>query len=223
MAIILAGAPIKNYEFIKPLLKNSADPFIICADGGTLHAKALGITPHLIIGDMDSINHHLLEEYEKKGTKISKFPIEKDEIDTELAIKEAVALGHDQLTLLGVTGGRLDQTLANIHLLVYAAQLGAEAVIIDEENHLCLITPQQQREIMGNEGDTISLIPLTTQVTGVSTRGLKWELTNRVFAVGKPYGISNKFTGKKAVFQIEDGLLLLIRPLKEVRCGIKSE
>ncbi|MBM7855544.1 thiamine pyrophosphokinase [Desulfohalotomaculum tongense] len=209
MAVIFAGGEIQDYQALKKLIPDKS--YIICADGGTRHARAMGLIPNLIIGDMDSVQLELLNYYQGKGTVICYYPTEKDEVDTELAIREAVKAGSKEILLLGATGGRLDHTLANVHLLVAAAKLGVRGTIIDEQHRISLVTPQLPGEIKGETGDLVSLIPLTSEVTGVFSTGLKWELVDRSFNIGHPFGISNELTGSTAAITVREGILLMIR------------
>ncbi len=50
--IIFANGELPDLEKARALLHD--DDFIIAADGGTRHALALGLTPNIIIGDLDS-------------------------------------------------------------------------------------------------------------------------------------------------------------------------
>ncbi|MBO8137441.1 MAG: thiamine diphosphokinase [Desulfotomaculum sp.] len=209
MTVILAGGHIKNYEAVKKFISGAS--YIICADGGTKHARAMGILPNVIIGDMDSVDHDLINYYQSRGAVVHHYPREKDEVDTELAIREAARVGSRDLLLLGATGGRIDHTLANIHLLLTAANLGVRARIADEQHCITLVTPQYPAEIKGNQGEVLSLIPLTTEVKGVNSRGLKWELNDRDFKIGNPFGISNELSRPSALITVQDGILLMIR------------
>ncbi len=62
---------------------------IMAADGGTQHCKSLGIMPHVIIGDLDSIEIDDLAIYQQAGVKIMQHPSHKDETDLELALSLA--------------------------------------------------------------------------------------------------------------------------------------
>lgn len=210
-AIILAGGELSSYHKIKAMLPSAE--LIICADSGTRHASELSLFPHVILGDMDSIDPQQLAQYEQGGAAVLRFSSEKDELDTELAIDEAIKRGCTELVMIGVVGGRLDQTMANLHLLAYAAAKGAIAQILDSQHQIFLVTPQQPLIIEGNPGDLLSLIPLSEQVEQVNSHGLKWELAERVFTVGKPFGISNQFTGHLAEIYVGKGLLLAIKLL----------
>lgn len=213
MVVILAGGQVINYKVLDKIITQAE--YIICADGGARHAQKIKVIPDMIIGDMDSLNHDQLESFRNKGVNIIRYPVEKDEVDTELAIIKALELGFNEITLLGATGGRLDHTLGNIHLLIKAAKLGAQVKIIDENHQIYIITPQLSAEINGQPGNTVSLIPLTTEVKGVYSQGLKWELQNRTFTIGNPFGVSNQLTSDKASVNIEEGILLVIEIISE--------
>ena len=70
--IIFANGELPDLEKARLLLH--PDDYIICADGGTRHALTLGLTPNLVIGDMDSIERNKLQELQKVGVAIELFP-----------------------------------------------------------------------------------------------------------------------------------------------------
>lgn len=203
--VILSGGPIENYE--SAVLKTG--DMVICADGGTRHAKALGVVPDLIIGDMDSIDPGLLEEFKKKGCRVAEFQREKDEVDTELAIYAALEANADEISILGGTGGRLDHTLANIHLLAIPAERGVRAFMEDHLHRVSLAAPGLPVVVEGH-GVAFSLLPLTSCVSGVVTRGARWELDGAEFVTGKPYGVSNMVKADKVLITVDRGMLAVI-------------
>ncbi|MCD5407206.1 MAG: thiamine diphosphokinase [Desulfotomaculum sp.] len=211
--VILSAGIIRDYRQFKNIFANK--PVVICADDGVRHARAMGITPDLIIGDMDSVKPAMLQYYQNLGTNIRRYSSEKDQVDTELAMQEAIKLGHQEIILLGATGDRLDHTLANIHLLLPAANLGVRATILDERNHLSLITAKLPAQLQGDAGDFVSLLPIAGEVTGVFSQGLKWELIDHSFNIGNPFGISNELTGNYAEISVKQGNLLLIAVQKQ--------
>ncbi|MFZ5633985.1 MAG: thiamine diphosphokinase [Bacillota bacterium] len=206
---ILAGGPITNYEGISP------DPgdLVICADGGARHAGALGVVPALVIGDMDSVDPGLLEEFAARGCRVVRFPRDKDEVDTELALNAAISANPDEIIICGATGGRLDHTLANIQLLALPAQRGIRSSITGRRHRVTLVTPDLPYEVVGR-GSTFSLLPLTTRVAGVTARGAAWELNGAEFVIGKPYGVSNRVEADKVQVSIAEGMLLVIELLR---------
>ena len=202
--IIFANGDLPDLEKARALLRE--DDFIIAADGGTYHALALGLTPNIIIGDLDSLPANF--EVSKFNNEIVLYPKDKNETDLELAIQHAITLDPEQVIILAALGGRLDQTLGNIALISSVERLTLNIRLDDgiEEVFFC----REQVQVNGANGDTISLIPWQGEVTGVVTTGLKWPLQNETLYPQKTRGISNEMTGDTATIQINPGLLLVI-------------
>ena len=199
--IIFANGNLPNLEKARTLIR--PEDFILCADGGTRHALALGLTPSLIIGDMDS----LPATFNLKPETFIRFPADKNETDLELAINHALTLNPDQILILAALGGRMDQTLANIALLSNSQLATRNIKLTDgvEEIFFC----RTQAQIQGRSGDIVSLIPWQGEVTGVFTENLRWHLRHETLYPDKTRGISNEMTTEIATVSITSGLLLI--------------
>ena len=57
----------------------------------------------------------------------------------------------------------------------------------------------------------VSLIPLTTNVTGVTLKGFKYLLKNATLTIGESVGVSNEQIEKKATIELKEGILICIR------------
>lgn len=207
-AFIVSNGEMLEDDYYIQLFKKEEPQYIICADGGANHLKRLGITPTIIIGDLDSINAEDLTYYKNQQVEISKFNPEKDETDTQLAIRFAMSLQISELVLLGALGKRLDHSLANIYLLESVVNQGIKASIVNENNKIYLVNKKIQ--LQGEKGDTVSLLPFTDKVTGINTKGLYYPLKNAIMKKADPYGISNIFLRDKIHISIQSGLLLVI-------------
>jgi thiamine pyrophosphokinase len=204
--IILANGELPDLNKARGLIER--DDYVICADGGTRHASALGRRPDLIIGDMDSAEKEQLQKYEHDGVEIELYPQDKNETDLELAINRAIERQPDQIVIIAALGGRLDQTLANIALLT-DLRLSAFDVRLDdgvEEIFLC----RDRAEIRGRSGDIVSLIPWQGPVSEVQTTNLKWALRKETLYPDKTRGISNEMMGDTASVSIRSGWLLIV-------------
>ena len=204
--IIFANGVLPDPDSVRSILRS--DDLIICADGGTRHALALGLHPNLIIGDMDSVEKDQLRESSEAGAEIELYPRGKDETDLELAIAKAVELNSNELIIVAALGGRIDHTLANIALLA-DPRLESLNVRLDDgvdEIFLC----RSQVQVRGSRGDIVSLIPWGGAVSGVQTNNLKWPLEKETLYPDKTRGISNEMLSDAASVQIESGLLLVI-------------
>lgn len=206
--IIFANGNLPNLEKARALIRPK--DFILCADGGTRHTLALGLTPNLIIGDMDS----LPPTFNLKPETFIRFPADKNETDLELAIDHALTLYPDQILIFAALGGRMDQTLANIALLSDVRLSTFDVRLTDgvEEIFFC----RDQAKVEGRSGDIVSLIPWQGEVTGVFTENLRWHLNHETLYPDKTRGISNEMTAEVATISIQSGLLLIVHQLSVV-------
>lgn len=205
--IIIASGQLARTEEIDRAFQNA--DLILAADGGANHLKAAGRLPHVILGDLDSIDAGTRDFYQASGVEIRTFPARKDQTDTELCIAYALERGVRQMTLVGVTGHRLDHTLSNIFLLKKLAEADVRACILDAHNEIYLVT--DRLELTGTPGDLLSLVPVSSEVTGVTLEGLAYPLENQTLERGTSLGISNYFTSHRAVIRISDGLLIVTK------------
>ena len=201
--IIFANGELLDLEKARTLI--GVEDVIICADGGTRHALALGLKPALIVGDLDSITE---AELQQANAKVSQYPRDKNQTDLELALNQALLQNPTSILIVAGLGNRLDQTIANLALLSDPRLSGLDARFDDglEEVFFCRV----QSEVRGKAGDTVSLIPWKGAVSGIRTQGLRWTLNHETLYPDKTRGISNEMTGSAAQVSIETGLLLIV-------------
>ncbi len=205
--IVLNGDLIGSKEEYKKII-GEKDVLFVAADGGALLLESIGILPDVIIGDFDSLTKVQYQHYEKMGAKIIKYSVEKDETDGELALQYCKGRGLDNIIILGFSGGRFDQQLANVFLLEYAFRNGITAFIKEPGLEIGII----EKEIIFFQkiGAGLSLIPLDEKVTGITVTGCKYLLEAGNLLRYKTRGISNIIEQEKAVITVGKGLLLYI-------------
>lgn len=186
------------------------DDLIIAVDGGTRHAWAGGVTPHIVIGDLDSLLPEELARLRAAHTRIIPFSPDKDETDLELALRYSVEQGATEIVVWGALGGRLDQTLANVLLLTLPELAGIDVHIVARAGKETAFLIREAATITGKPGDTVSLIPLGGDALGVTTEGLKWELHHEDLRFGPARGVSNVLERKSAHIQLQSGMLLCV-------------
>ena len=211
--LIFANGELHDINKARLILRE--DDFILCADGGTRHALALGMKPNLVIGDMDSLEKDDWKRLEESGVTVELYPRDKNETDLELAINRAIELEPKEIVIIAALGGRTDQTLANIALLgdlrpfdQAQGTLSTLDIRLDdgeEEIFIC----RDQAEVHGRSGDIVSLIPWQGAVSNISTKNLKWSLKDETLYPDKTRGISNEMTGDTASISIGSGFLLI--------------
>jgi len=205
-AIIIANGQIYDSDFLRSLI--APTDLVICADGGASNALALGLQPQVVIGDLDSLDESVRSRLEKEHCEFIAHPARKDETDLELALYYAIEHGVDEILILGALGGRIDQTLANVLLLALPELRSVKAKILDGRQEVFLI--RDEALIKGQMGDTLSLLPLTEEVTGIYTEGLEYPLENGTLHLGPALGVSNTLTSPQARVRVGQGLLLAV-------------
>ncbi|MCD8118380.1 MAG: thiamine pyrophosphokinase [Lachnospiraceae bacterium] len=201
-----------------------------------------------------------------KALAVERLIPEKDDTDTEHAMRRAVALDPDEIVLAGGFGTRFDHVLANVHTLIIPLCKGIPACMVDETNRVRLLgagcqTETHRKSVPGgsrkeecsgiseavhgvdeesvNEGthdntgrklnasvadaqlrikisdawgNYVSLLPLTTEVSGITLEGFKYTLTDGSFRVGETVslGVSNELTAEEGIIRIKNGILAVI-------------
>jgi len=201
--IIFANGEVENLDALSTILAESR--FLIAADGGLRYIRKLGLIPNLVIGDMDSVSAEDLKWISKNQIEVRKFPIEKDQTDLELALLDAVELGGDPITVVGALGGRVDQTLANLYLLMMPELQNIDVCFDDGRDEVFII--QKHGEIRGKKGARVSLLPLLSAAKGVRTKGLRYPLRDEILFPERSRGISNEMKSGKAEVSLNSGLL----------------
>ena len=194
--LIIAGG---DYAPIQP----EKGDFILACDKGYAWCKQERITPDLVLGDFDSYSGPLPAD-----VPILRYPVEKDDTDTMLAVRWASGQGFGAVRMCCCFGGRLDHLLSNVETLHYAATLGMEAQARDESTELRVLRPGSYT-LPFRAHRSLSLIALTETVTGLSTRGAKYEVENAVLRKPTTLGQSNAFVTDVSL-SFESGVLALV-------------
>ena len=196
---------------------------ILAADAGIGHCMRLNLVPDEALGDFDSAAEEAIAYMQEHQIPVTTFPAEKDDTDTELALKVAMeqAGPGGKILLLGATGTRMDHTLANIFLLKQAVDSGVRCEIADDHNRIILlkgpdVTHLHQdpvlRGVPGQKSpDNISLLPVFGDAWGVTLRGFYYPLTDQTMKAGETLGISNYLVEEEGVIQLRQGYLLVVR------------
>lgn len=205
--IIFANGELTEPQTIRARLR--VDDTLIAADGGARGCLALGLTPHLVVGDFDSLTADEVVGLHARGVAIERHPPGKDATDLELALLAALRLGATDMAILGAAGGRLDMTLANLLLLTLPALVDVRVEVWHGTQTAWLIRPPGA-EVRGAIGDTLSLIPLNGDAGGVTTHGLHYPLRGETLAFGPARGASNVLTEAMARVEFRSGLMLAV-------------
>ncbi len=196
--IVLGGLPPSKQ--LAQELSMAAD-LVIAADKGYDHCQDCGIHPHVVTGDFDS----MLARREEISAVVDPAP-EQDATDFEKALRHVPA-DESKILVLGGTGHRIDHFLTNL-LIAYGRPAEECIEIHDDEQVIHRVTGSCPLAIPAEPGTVISLIPFTAP-TGVSTTGLKWNLSGESMGP-QLLGQSNEVTHSKVTVEVATGTLLVV-------------
>ena len=207
-SVVFANGLLRRPDFLLRLLR--ADDWIVAADGGARHCLALGLTPALLIGDMDSLPEAARRRLQTAGTVVHRFPEAKDQTDLELALTHVARHGADEILVAGALGARWDHSLANLVLGLSPILAQATLTFDDGETSIAFLHAGQTRTLRGRTGDLVSLIPLNGNAEGVETRGLHYPLSHETLAFGSTRGVSNLLEAEEASVSTASGSLVCL-------------
>jgi len=191
-------------EFNDQVLPGKGD-YVIAADAGYTALMSLGITPDLVVGDFDSLK--CIPDH----PNIALSPVEKDDTDMMLAVRQGLKLGFKTFIINGGLGGRLDQTLANMQILAYIAENGARGTLFGQGVSVTAIKNGELTfSTEEKKGGTISVFCAGSKAKGVTLEGLKYPLDNATLTSDNPLGVSNEFTGVPATVSVREGILIIV-------------
>ena len=205
LAVVVADAPNVDLTPYLPLL-DSAD-LLIGADGGARHFIRHRRVPHVVLGDLDSLEPSLIPLLEAQQVGIQRFPAAKNETDLELALLLALERGATRIRVLGALGGRPDMHLANHLLLAHPLLKQCDVALLGAGWQVRVVA--KRIDLRGTPGQRVSLLPLG-DVGGVTTGGLRYPLRDEPLLLGPARGVSNEFVSAAASVTIRSGLLVVM-------------
>jgi thiamine pyrophosphokinase len=215
-AVIVADGDIRPGPAVSSAI--AAVDLVVAADGGAMKAVALGLTPAVVVGDGDSLSQAAADRLRQTGADVIVHPVDKDESDTELAVREAVARGATSVVILGALGGpRIEHGVANLLLLTLPELAGIDASIADGSSTVRVIgasAGSDEIAIDGSIGDYVSLLPLSERVAGVATTNMRFPLEDATLIQGHTRGLSNELSATRGTVRLRSGRLAVIHTLR---------
>ena len=178
---------------------------VIAADGGLAYLRERGVVADLVIGDFDSLPQ------KPEAPNVISLDSIKDDTDMLAAVREGMGRGYGTFHLYCGTGGRIEHTLANIQTLGYLSHSGKRGYLFDRDTIITAITNDGIAFAACREG-YLSVFSFSDKASGVTIKGLKYELENADLTSTFPIGISNEFIGVDSRVTVSDGTLVVVYP-----------
>lgn len=208
------GAP---GAYIPPNFKKESGDFVIGVDHGTIVFRNHGIKVDLAIGDFDSLDEEELA-YLNEIDEVISLPREKDDTDTEAALKWILAQGLEgEITIFGAFGGRLDHSVSILWLGYHPIleQIVDRVNFVQKDSFLKFYFPGIHEIRDERHWRYLSFI-LLTPISNLSLSGVKYELPGVDVARPRAY-ISNEFVEDKMTLAFQTGRIAMIQAADDHR------
>jgi len=184
-----------------PLKRLRTAKTLICINGGADRALEQGLSPSLLIGDMDSLTTD-----PSRLSCDSILQTEQENTDLEKALDWCVENKITETTLLGITGHREDFTLTNfLAMKEYSVNIFLTTVT----DFFTIYYVEGRKEFSTRPGQTVSFLSLG-KPPKITTTGLKFALKCE-FLITSGHGISNEAIGEQFTVTVDkEGLFVFI-------------
>ncbi len=174
---------------------------ILAADAGLLTARRFGVEPSIVLGDFDTLGD--VPEL-PDGAELLQTPAEKDDTDTQLAVRVATLRGARQIVIVGGLDGRLDHTLSLLAILEDLDARFIPAHITSGKNRARFLR-NNSLLLMRSHFRYFSILAADPIVKGVSVEGCKYPLKKAKLTRTRQFAVSNEIVGNCALIDIRRG------------------
>ncbi len=205
-AVVALAGEIHDSPLVRSALNGAG--LVVAADSGAQRLGQLGVLPHVVIGDLDSLPGDELFRLKSVGVEFEPHPQPEQRTDGDVAIEYALKRGATSIIIVGLFGGpRYDHAVANLYLLTHPSLKQTPTWTVDGWTALTVLNGDgiSQAQFQGSIGDYITITAVSETVEGITTVGLKWPLSNATFKRGLNEGTSNELINNQAMIQITGG------------------
>jgi thiamine pyrophosphokinase len=189
---------------------------VICADLGYEHAKALGLTPSIVIGDLDSLDDNVVKQAEDDGVRVERHPPAKDATDLELALDAAVRASSAGTSFTVVASPdideRIDHLLSQLGLLASPTYDAFDVEAWFGQSLIRIVRPHARVEMASAPGELVTLLAIGGVAEGVTTDRLRYPLHAETLSPFTTRGVSNVAESSSFDVSCSSGRLAVIRP-----------
>ncbi len=202
--VILANGIYPTHSIPLQILKNAGS--IICCDGAVNKLIENELSPHVIIGDLDSIDEKYKKQYQEKLYHIP----DQDENDLRKAMKWVEKQNIENATILGATGNREDHAIANIFSLLQFTTKNKFKMITDFGVFNII---EDDAKLTSFLGEQISIFSIDSTIK-ITTNDLKYNLNS--YSVSDLYSCSlNESISNEITINISHGRIMVYQAFIE--------
>ncbi len=184
---------------------------LVAVNGGCRFFVAAGMTPDVIIGDLDSVSS--IPSQFREQSQLLLYPGDKNKTDLQLALEYCVSEKVRVVDIVSPGVGEVDHFLGNIMLLgLFDKMSGVSTkpkIRIVGTNYEILWVHDSRRSFSDCVGDRLSVIPMSATVR-LTSRGTEFAADRLRIVRGHSHGLRNRITKRRASVGIE-GQALIVR------------
>jgi thiamine pyrophosphokinase len=213
-ALILAGGDLRVTPRVLERLAGVG--LVVAADGGARHAQTLGVNVDLWVGDFDSsqgLEAGLLTDL--ANVPREGHPVDKNQVDTELALLAAQSRGATEALVIGAFGGRFDHALTIATIALRNTLAGFPVDLESGSEAGWSLVPDRDLRLDLEPGMTFSMLAFSPIASGLSVTGARWPLERADLPFGFGWGVSNIALGP-VTCKLEAGLALIVAQFQPV-------
>lgn len=196
--LIILNQPVDKIPSFRHLFSTSL--LTVCADGGAnrLFEYDRSLIPTAIVGDFDSLRADVKDYYQSRGVFVLKDP---DQYGTDL--EKCIAylpkrLPDQLIVIVGITGGRMDHTAANVNALYKHPEL----FLVGESSMSLLLEAGQQYCVKAaHPSQVCGVIPFGWPARCTS-KGLLYDMDSMELRFGGVVSSSNRFAQDIACIEV---------------------
>ena len=203
--VVFSGGEAPEPSFLPDLGRGV---FVIAADSGFDHARALGVDIDLVVGDLDSVSDIGRAAIQRGGIAVLGACVDKDETDLELALDAAADRTAGPIALVGGHGARLDHALGVVAAIA-APHRSNRFIAYWGRDRATVVRSGDDVTLGAADGSIVSLLPCHGNAV-VSITGVRWPLAQSTLLAGRARGVSNLVTDPPAHVVCHDGIVLAV-------------
>lgn len=188
----------------------TAEDVLVGVDGGTELLVTAGLSPHVVIGDFDSLPPAAVSELKSAQVPVIEYPREKDYTDLELALLYTLGRPERRVALVTCGAGRPDHTYANMLLVADRRFREKQVEVHDGSFRWLILHGPATTELEPSPGHLLSIVPVSDQVSGLSIRGARWELDDAIVERGSTRCVSNELAERRCHVSIRSGSAIVL-------------
>ena len=170
---------------------------VIAADGAANTLMRMGITPKVVIGDLDSLEVTLQHQLS------TIFIQDQDRCDFSKSLEYLDKQQFLPTIVTGLNGGYLDHILNNVNLFLHTKNLCYAPPIVG-----WVVSSSEYKEFVLPKHTKISLLGIPSAL--VSTRGLQWELDQYSLAFPGKTSCFNRSIKSMVRVEVHEGCVFVL-------------